>query len=118
MSVAVTRSVRAAPVWRPRSIAARESVGPGRLGPELKRKFGGVYIANEGFSLDTANQAIAAGEADAVAFGRLVIANPDLPQRFALGAALNTPDPSSFYGSGPRGYTDYPALDQEQLAVA
>jgi 2,4-dienoyl-CoA reductase-like NADH-dependent reductase (Old Yellow Enzyme family) len=92
-------------------IAARESVGAGRLGPELKRKFGGVYIANEGFSFETANQAIAAGDADAVAFGRLFIANPDLPQRFALGAPLNTPDPSTFYGSGPRGYTDYRALD-------
>jgi 2,4-dienoyl-CoA reductase-like NADH-dependent reductase (Old Yellow Enzyme family) len=106
-------------------IAARESVGPGRLGPELKRKFGGIYIANEGFSLETANAAIAAGEADAVAFGKLFIANPDLPKRFALRAPLNTPDPSTFYGSGPRGYTDYPALDdnvataeEKRLAVA
>jgi 2,4-dienoyl-CoA reductase-like NADH-dependent reductase (Old Yellow Enzyme family) len=111
-------------------IAARESVGPGRLGPhrlgpELKRKFGGIYIANEGFSFETANQAIAAGEADAVAFGKLFIANPDLPKRFALGAPLNTPDPSTFYASGARGYTDYPALDEgvgtpdeKRLAVA
>ncbi|HEV3006929.1 MAG TPA: alkene reductase, partial [Pirellulales bacterium] len=106
-------------------IAARESVGAGRLGPELKCKFGGAYIANEGFSLETANQAIAAGEADAVAFGRLFIANPDLPQRFALGAPLNTADPSTFYGSGPRGYTDYRALgdkvatpDKTDLAAA
>jgi len=99
-------------------IAARESVGPGRIGPELKRKFGGIYIANEGFSFETANQAIAGGEADAVAFGKLFIANPDLPRRFALGAPLNTPDPSTFYGSGPRGYIDYPALNQEHLAVA
>jgi len=106
-------------------IAARESVGPGRLGPELKRKFGGIYIANEGFSFETANQAVAAGEADAMAFGKLFIANPDLPRRFALGAPLNAPDPSTFYGSGPHGYTDYPALDDtiatmadERLAVA
>ncbi len=98
-------------------MAVRESVGPNRLGPELKRKFGGVYIANEGFSLETANEAIEAGEADAVAFGKLYIANPDLPRRFALGAELNTPDPSSFYGSGPQGYTDYPALES-QLAAA
>jgi 2,4-dienoyl-CoA reductase-like NADH-dependent reductase (Old Yellow Enzyme family) len=105
-------------------IAARESVGPGRLGPELKRKFGGTYIANEGFSFETANQAIAAGEVDAVAFGKLFIANPDLPKRFSLRAPLNTPDPSTFYGSGARGYTDYPALDdvataaEKRLAVA
>ncbi len=91
-------------------LAVRESVGPGRFGPELKRKFGGTYIANEGFSFETANQAIATGEADAVAFGKLFIANPDLPKRFAQGAPLNTPDPSSFYGSGESGYTDYPAL--------
>lgn len=91
-------------------LAVRESVGPGRIGPELKRKFGGIYVANEGFTFESANQAIAAGEADAVAFGKLFIANPDLPQRFALGAALNTPNPSTFYGSGPAGYTDYPPL--------
>src|SRR5262245_8654610 len=106
-------------------IAARESVGPGRLGPGLKRKFGGTYIANEGFSLEGANQVIAAGEADAVAFGKLFIANPDLPKRFALGAPLNRPDPSTFYGAGPSGYTDYPGLDdsvataeEKRLAVA
>jgi 2,4-dienoyl-CoA reductase-like NADH-dependent reductase (Old Yellow Enzyme family) len=106
-------------------IAARESVGLGRLGPELKRRFGGVYIANEGFSFEAANQAIAAGEADAVAFGKLFIANSDLPKRFALGAPLNKPDPSTFYGPGRRGYTDYPALDdsvatadEKNLAVA
>jgi 2,4-dienoyl-CoA reductase-like NADH-dependent reductase (Old Yellow Enzyme family) len=97
-------------------IAARESTGPGRLGPELKRKFGGSFIANEGFSFETANQAIEAGEADAVAFGRLYIANPDLPQRFALRAPLNTPDPATFYGTGPVGYTDYPSLVGDSLA--
>jgi 2,4-dienoyl-CoA reductase-like NADH-dependent reductase (Old Yellow Enzyme family) len=68
-------------------------------------------VANESFSYETANQALAAGEADAVAFGKLFVANPDLPKRFALGAPLNTPDPSTFYGTGPQGYTDYPALD-------
>jgi 2,4-dienoyl-CoA reductase-like NADH-dependent reductase (Old Yellow Enzyme family) len=99
-------------------IAARESVGPGRLGPELKRKFGGIYIANEGFSFETANQAIAAGEGDAVAFGKLFIANPDLPKRFAMGAPLNTPDPSTFYASGASGYTDYPALEDHVATVA
>lgn len=93
-------------------IAARESAGPNRLGPELKRKFGGIYIANEGFTYETANEALAAGDADAVAFGQLFIANPDLPRRFALRAPLNKPEPSTFYGSGARGYTDYPALEE------
>jgi len=98
-------------------IAARESIQHGRLGPELKRKFGGIYIANESFTFATANHAIEAGEADAVAFGTLFIANPDLPQRFALGAPLNSPDPSTFYGSGPRGYTDYPAMDDTDATI-
>lgn len=98
-------------------MAVRESVGPDRIGPELKRRFGGIYIANEGFSFETANLAIARGEADAVAFGKLFIANPDLPRRFALSTPLNTPDPSTFYGSGARGYTDYPALGENVNAV-
>ena len=52
-----------------------------------------------------------------MAFGKLFVANPDLPRRFALGASLNKPDPSTFYGSGPRGYTHYPALD-DNVATA
>ena len=53
---------------------------------------------------------LAAGEADAVAFGRLFLANPDLPERFRLNAALNDPHPGTFYGQGPEGYTDSPYL--------
>jgi len=48
--------------------------------------------------------------ADAVAFGQLFIANPDLPLRFAQDAPLNMPDPETFYASGPVGYTDYPFM--------
>ena len=48
--------------------------------------------------------------ADLVSFGVLFIANPDLPERFRRNAPLNKPDPSSFYGEGSKGYTDYPAL--------
>jgi 2,4-dienoyl-CoA reductase-like NADH-dependent reductase (Old Yellow Enzyme family) len=91
-------------------ICARESLGEKRLGPALKKAFGGVYIANEKFTQQTAEKTIAAGEADAVAFGVLFIANPDLPARFATGAPLNTPDPTTFYAAGEHGYTDYPAL--------
>lgn len=91
-------------------LCAREGLGEGRIGPELKRIFGGCYIANEKFTLDTAQHALAAGEADAVAFGQLFIANPDLPARFSKKSALNAPDPTTFYASGPKGYTDYPAL--------
>ena len=91
-------------------IAARENSGPGRIGPQLKAAFGGTWVANEGLDLASANALIAAGEADAAAFGKLFIANPDLPRRFATGAALNTPDPQTFYAAGPKGYTDYPPL--------
>jgi 2,4-dienoyl-CoA reductase-like NADH-dependent reductase (Old Yellow Enzyme family) len=91
-------------------ICVREHVGEGRIGPELKKEFGGVYIANEGFTQETAERVIAAGEADAVAFGKLFIANPDLPERFRLHAPLNTPQPETFYGQGAQGYTDYPFL--------
>jgi 2,4-dienoyl-CoA reductase-like NADH-dependent reductase (Old Yellow Enzyme family) len=91
-------------------ICARESLNGNRIGPQLKAAFGGRYIANEKFTRATASQVLAAGEADAVAFGVPFIANPDLPERFRQSAALNEPDPSTFYGPGPKGYTDYPFL--------
>lgn len=91
-------------------IAAREHTGAPRLGPQLKEQFGGVYIANERFTREAADHAIAAGEADAVAFGKLYIANPDLAHRFSRKAPLNEPDPSTFYAHGPEGYIDYPTL--------
>lgn len=91
-------------------ICAREALGEKRIGPQLKAAFGGRYIANEKFTLETGNQVLAAGEADAVAFGVPFLANPDLPERFRQKAALNAPDQNTFYASGPEGYTDYPRL--------
>ena len=91
-------------------ICAREALGEDRIGPQLKRAFGGVYIANERFDKDAAEAAIAAGDADAVAFGKAFIANPDLPRRFALNAPLNKWNTETFYSPGPEGYTDYPAV--------
>lgn len=58
-----------------------------------------------------------AGTADLIAFGRAFIANPDLPKRLALGAPLNAPDKSTFYGGGAAGYTDYPALEELEVTV-
>ena len=84
------------------------------LGPEIFRPLisGETrLIAAGGYKFEDANQAIAKGWADLIAFGRLFISNPDLPRRFALGAALNAYDRSSFYGGDKAGYTDYPALD-------
>jgi 2,4-dienoyl-CoA reductase-like NADH-dependent reductase (Old Yellow Enzyme family) len=92
-------------------IAAREHTGPDRIGPQLKAAFGGMYVANEGLDQASGQQLLRAGEADAVAYGRLFIANPDLPRRFATGAPLNALDPQTLYAPGAKGYTDYPALD-------
>jgi N-ethylmaleimide reductase len=78
----------------------------------LRRAFRGVYIANGGFTRETAIAAIESGRADAVAFGRPFIANPDLVDRLRLNAPLNEPDRSTFYGGGPEGYIDYPTLDR------
>jgi 2,4-dienoyl-CoA reductase-like NADH-dependent reductase (Old Yellow Enzyme family) len=82
-----------------------------RSGPRLRKLFQGVYIANDGFTQKTAEEVLARGEADAVAFGRPFIGNPDLPRRFALGAQLNLPDPKTFYAAlRDIGYIDYPTL--------
>jgi 2,4-dienoyl-CoA reductase-like NADH-dependent reductase (Old Yellow Enzyme family) len=89
---------------------AREYYGADRLGPQLKKQFGGVFIANEKYTQQQADQVIEAGEADAVAFGQLFIANPDLPARFASHAPLNVPDFNTYFTEGPKGYIDYPAL--------
>jgi 2,4-dienoyl-CoA reductase-like NADH-dependent reductase (Old Yellow Enzyme family) len=91
-------------------ICTREYLGPDRIGPRLRAAFGGVYVANEKFAFESASQAVESGEADAVAFGKLFIANPDLPQRFKLRAALNEPRVPQFYAGGAEGYTDYPSL--------
>jgi len=91
-------------------ICAREAIGVDRLGPELKRIFGGVYIANEKMTKESAEQLITSGEADAVAFGQWFIANPDLPERLKRDAPLNAPRPDKFYGATAEGYTDYPVL--------
>ena len=81
---------------------------PTRLSPLLRPKFRGAFIANGNFDRDTAGAAIERGEADLVSFGRPFIANPDLVERIAEGAAFALPDPKTFYGGGAPGYTDYP----------
>jgi 2,4-dienoyl-CoA reductase-like NADH-dependent reductase (Old Yellow Enzyme family) len=92
-------------------IAAREYVGPDSIGPHLKEMFGGVFVANEAIDQKTGQQLLDEGKADAVAFGKLFIANPDLPVRFAKHAPLNRPEPNTFYASGMHGYTDYPSFE-------
>jgi 2,4-dienoyl-CoA reductase-like NADH-dependent reductase (Old Yellow Enzyme family) len=92
-------------------ICAREYQGDDSLGAALKKAFGGVYIANEKFTVETANAALEAGTFDAVAFGKDFIANPDLPKRLRIGAELNAWNASTFYGPDEKGYIDYPFLE-------
>jgi N-ethylmaleimide reductase len=83
-----------------------------QLVPAIRRAFKGALILNSDYLLEDATQALASGAADAIAFGRPFLANPDLPARFAKRAPLNPPNPKTFYTTGPEGYTDYPTLAQ------
>jgi 2,4-dienoyl-CoA reductase-like NADH-dependent reductase (Old Yellow Enzyme family) len=94
-------------------LMAREYEGPGWLGPQMKKAFGGIYIVNEKFTRESAEAAIERGDADAVAFGKLFIANPDLVERFKENAPLNAPNPGTFYTHSSEGYVDYPALQPD-----
>jgi 2,4-dienoyl-CoA reductase-like NADH-dependent reductase (Old Yellow Enzyme family) len=91
-------------------ICAREAEGDDSLGPLLKKEFGGVYIVNESLTKASAETLVKSGKADAVAFGKWFIANPDLPIRLKTDAPLNEARPDRFYGPNAEGYTDYPAL--------
>ncbi len=77
---------------------------------DLRAAFPGVIVAAGAYDVAKAERVLAAGYADAVAFGRAYLANPDLVERIRVGAALNEPDTGTFYGGGARGYTDYPGL--------
>ncbi len=78
---------------------------------KLRQLFNGAYIANGGYSADSAEKSLNDDESDFIAFGVPFIANPDLPKRIKLGAELNQANPDTFYGGGEAGYTDYPSLD-------
>ncbi len=75
-----------------------------------RENFDGVLMLNGGFDQASGEAAVAEGRADAIVYGRLMIANPDLVERFARSAALNPLDPATLYTPGAKGYTDYPAL--------
>jgi N-ethylmaleimide reductase len=87
---------------------AEEAPSTGKL---FRKLFKGKVILAGGFNKDNATTAIEQGEADAVAFGRIFISNPDLPKRFAHDVPLNPYDRSTFYGGTAKGYTDYPVSD-------
>ncbi len=88
-------------------ICTREREAPDAIAPLLKREFGGPLVANESYTQEIAEGALARGDADAVAFGKLFIANPDLPERFASGAPLAEWNTATFYTHGAEGYVDY-----------
>lgn len=91
-------------------IFTREHPNEPMLTPSLKKAFGGMLIANEQLTKATATQLLQDGIADAVAFGKAYIANPDLVSRFREDTTLNPLDVETMYGGGTKGYTDYPAL--------
>jgi len=95
-------------------IFAREALklGDQRIGRDVRRIFKGAYILNEGLTKQSAEQAIEHGEADAAAFGRLFISNPDLVTRFLRGATLNAVNAETIYTDDEIGYNDYPMLDE------
>ena len=79
----------------------------------LRKEFNGPWMVNNGYTLEMAIEAISSGYADLVAFGKLYIANPDLVERFKTHAPLNEIDPTTFYGGGAKGYTDYRPLYED-----
>jgi len=74
----------------------------------IRQNYKGILLANMGYNDEEANQQIAEGKIDAVAFGTKFLANPDLPKRIKAGLSLNQPNPATFYTQGAEGYTDYP----------
>jgi N-ethylmaleimide reductase len=82
----------------------------------LRKEFQGPLIIANGFNQASATQSLAEDLADAIAFGRLFIANPDLPERFRLNAALNPLDEATLYGGAEKGYTNYPALGPQLVS--
>jgi len=80
---------------------------PAVASKSLRGIFKGIIVAAGGFTRETAEQILDAGDADLVAFGRHFISNPDLPVRLRAGIALTPYDRDKFYGGDRRGYTDY-----------
>ncbi len=105
--------VRAAAALGRRRIAflfVRETLAEPRVAPAMKAAFEGPFILNDDLPPAEGGRLVESGEADAVSWGRLYIANPDLAERLIQGAPLNEPNEATFYGGDERGYTDYPAL--------
>jgi 2,4-dienoyl-CoA reductase-like NADH-dependent reductase (Old Yellow Enzyme family) len=79
------------------------------IAPSIRRVFNGPLVLNSDYVADTAQAQLDSGVADAIAFGRTFLANPDLPRRFREGLPLNADVMATWYSQGPEGYVDYPA---------
>ncbi len=103
-------------VLRPDSFRQRtDDPEPGHtLLAKMKDVFDGLFVANASFDAAEATEWIEQEKADAIAFGRPFISNPDLPIRLATDSPLNEPDNATYYGGGAAGYTDYPTLEATQ----
>lgn len=115
-----SRGVLYCNVVEPEMVATPAEGGSGgrRCGsaPAARRAeaFAGTLMVGGGYDREEGNWAVAGGYADLVVYGRLFLANPDLPRRFRLGAPLNGYDRATFYTADPvAGYTDYPFLDDD-----
>ena len=93
-------------------VAGRSALPEGvtRVTPFLRKQFRGPLVVNGGYDAQSAERALANGEADLVAFGVPYLANPDLVERFRRGAELNEPDFQTFFQGDEKGYADYPTL--------
>ena len=81
-----------------------------KLSPKIREAFTGPLVLNQDYSVEAGTADVAEGRADAIAWGRAFIANPDLPERIRVGAALAKDNMKTWYTPGPEGYTDYPAM--------
>jgi N-ethylmaleimide reductase len=104
-------SIRAAPGYLHVVQETIDEASPveGDFFQRLRSAWSGIYVANGGYDAESGEHAVSDGSADAVAYGRLCLANPDLPTRLRHRLPLNVPDTASFYGGDERGYIDYPA---------
>ncbi len=84
---------------------------------KLRPLYNGNYFAGAGFDKARGEELLSSGGADAIVYGVLLLANPDLVERFAKNAPLNAPDPTTFYTPGETGYTDYPTMQEQQASA-
>jgi len=95
-----------------------EGAEVGRVFRTIRAAWSGVLMANGGYTASSGALAVAAGYADLVSYGKLFLANPDLPRRLAGRLPLHEPDPDTFYGGDAEGYVDYPFWDDLEEEAA